>query len=89
MQKNLSKDQVQAIIDNAPKDVKTEDIIKGLVNRGFTLEGLNDQQPQDESFVTKVGNSLGDRVKQIGEGIDKITGTIGIVTGKQIGRAHV
>ena len=38
--KNLSKAQVKQIILNAPKGTKPADIINGLIQRGYTLEGF-------------------------------------------------
>lgn len=41
----LSKDQVKQIIQGAPQGTDPKDIVNGLVKRGYTLEGLNDQNP--------------------------------------------
>lgn len=37
----LTKQQVESILKNAPKGVKPEAVLDGLVNRGFELEGVD------------------------------------------------
>jgi len=42
----LTKDRVKQILDNAPANLDKAQIIKGLVDRGYTLEGLSTPSPQ-------------------------------------------
>lgn len=58
MQNNiLTKDKVAVIIKNAPQGIKPEEVISGLVARGYKLEGLNDQQPTNEQQVENAPRS--------------------------------
>lgn len=74
MEKQLSKDQVRVILENAPKGTDQTKIVEELVNRGYTLEGLNDTNqnstPQSESNATfgATGNEglVGGTAKAIG-----------------------
>lgn len=43
---NLSKDQVNAILNNAPSGVDKTEILDGLVSRGYSLEGVDMNQAQ-------------------------------------------
>lgn len=47
MDKNLTQQQVKSILDNAPKGANQEKIVQGLVDRGYILQGLNDQKPEE------------------------------------------
>lgn len=49
MDKTLTKEKVKQIIDNAPPNVDKAGIIKGLLSRGYTLEGLEMQQKPEVS----------------------------------------
>ena len=72
MDKYLTQDQVKSILDNAPKGADQDKLIEGLVNRGYTLQGLNDtpEQPTQESNSTfkATGNEglVGGTLKAIG-----------------------
>lgn len=44
MEKYLTKQQVKTILQNAPTGSDNGLIIDGLVNKGYTLEGFNDQE---------------------------------------------
>lgn len=46
----LNKQQIQSLIDKAPQSVSTEDIINGLVQRGYELEGFNEPQQSPEEL---------------------------------------
>lgn len=54
MEKNLTKEQVQVIVKNAPKSIPTEQIIKGLVDRGYALEGLSMPAPKPENDALNI-----------------------------------
>ena len=45
MEKYLSKDQVKAIIEGAPKGYTPGKVVDGLVARGYVLEGFNEPKP--------------------------------------------
>lgn len=47
MDKYLTKDKVSVIIQNAPKGTSPEDVISGLVDRGYKLEGFNDKPVEE------------------------------------------
>lgn len=51
MEKYLTKDKVKIIIDNAPKGTNPEDVVNGLVSRGYKLEGFNDQPEQPKTMT--------------------------------------
>jgi len=53
----LTKDKVAVIIENAPKGITPEQIVNGLVARGYKLEGLNDQQPTNEQQIDNAPRS--------------------------------
>lgn len=75
MQQNLTRNQIQDIINKAPKEMPTEVILKGLVDRGFKLEGYNDapksaprstgsedapfQSETDDSGILTIGKTVG------------------------------
>ena len=46
MEKYLSQQQVKTILDSAPKGADQDKLIQGMVDRGYTLQGLNDQPKQ-------------------------------------------
>jgi len=48
MEKYLTEEQVKTILDNAPKGADQDKLIEGLVNRGYTLQGLNDQPEKSQ-----------------------------------------
>jgi hypothetical protein len=51
MQQNLTRNQIQDILNKAPKDMPTEVVLKGLVDRGFKLEGYNDTPKSVKQFT--------------------------------------
>lgn len=72
--KTLTKQQVQTIISGAPQGVTSEQVIQGLVTRGFQLEGLNDQKPQETQqpgFLDRLKQSVSDRGAQIAGGVEQ------------------
>lgn len=75
MDKFLTKDKVAVIIQNAPEGTKPEDVVNGLVSRGYKLEGFNDQpEPKkpmtgsDKATFQATGNEgiVGGTLKAIG-----------------------
>lgn len=71
MDKYLTKQQIQKLIDEAPTSIPTEEIIQGLTERGYTLEGL--EQPKQITQPEKKAGILqeGGAVQQLGIGIAK------------------
>ncbi len=80
MDKFLTKDKVAVIIQNAPTGTKPEDVVNGLVSRGYKLEGFNDQpepeqqtqnQPQEKNGRLVVGSTTPDLslVKGVAKGV--------------------
>ncbi len=52
----LTTDKIKVILQNAPQGVNPDDVVKGLVSRGYILQGLNDQPtPPDNSYNTAMG----------------------------------
>lgn len=47
MEKTLTKDQVKNILLNAPKGADPKQLIKGIVDRGYQIEGLNIPRPKE------------------------------------------
>ncbi len=67
MNQTLTKDQVQTILNNTPKNIKTDDIIQGLINRGYKLQGMDQVEGSatstDNSTTTTPEPSLIDKLK--------------------------
>lgn len=92
MEKKLSKDQVKAILEGAPKGTEPSKIIDGLVARGYTLEGFNEQQTLAQQakdvatgFVKGAGRTLvntASGVQDTGQGV--LGGVEALVTGKPL-----
>lgn len=78
---NLTKEQVQKIIDNAPAGSDSRKIVEGLVQRGHTLEGLNTQSVQSSIRVEEAtkGNQFEETKKKgfIESARDFVVGAIG------------
>lgn len=74
-EKKLTKTQIQTILDSTPKHIKTEDVLNGLLGRGFVLEGLNDAPVKKEPNImqkiadTTIGGAvnIGNTVRAYGE----------------------
>lgn len=56
----LTKEQVKKILDNAPDNIDKTQIIKGLVDRGYTLEGLTPIQVKKTEQPTLGGKIVRD-----------------------------
>lgn len=69
MEKYLSREEVKTIINQAPKGSNPESLIKGLVSRGYTLQGLNDQPKEVEkpNTMSRLGTDLLQRAKNVKE----------------------
>jgi hypothetical protein len=69
MEKFLTKARIQEIINNAPDTVSSEEIISGLVSRGYQLEGLNVQEPVEEkkNIAEKIASVTGG--EELGQGL--------------------
>jgi hypothetical protein len=74
MEKYLSREEVKTIINQAPKGSNPESLIKGLVSRGYTLQGLNDQPKEVEkpNTMSRLGTDLLNRAKTVGEQFKQI-----------------
>lgn len=60
MDKFLTRQQVKVIIDQAPKNTNGGKLIQGLVDRGYKLEGYNDQPVASEkpNYLQRVGSDI-------------------------------
>lgn len=79
MDKFLTKDKVSVIVQNAPQGVNPEEVISGLVARGYTLEGFNDQpqqQPQKRDLLQKTTDVVTSIFpgRKVGEAIGTLAG---------------
>lgn len=76
MNQNLTKAQVQTIINGAPKNVPTNEIIQGLVNRGYKLEGLDTTQSgtvkETAAPEKTLGEKLAERVANVKAGASQV-----------------
>lgn len=81
MEKYLSKEEIKTIIKQAPKGANAENIVRGLVSRGYTLQGLNDQQKVEEkpSQMSRLGTALKDRVGTVTEQFKQVGDAQGAV----------
>lgn len=79
---NITKDEIQEIILNAPEDTTPEEIVAGLIERGHTLEGYEEVPtliPTKKPTLEKVSRFLdvvfgGGKIGEaIGAGIAKLT----------------
>lgn len=74
MQNNnyLSRDKTQALIDElgVTKD-EGQSFLKGLADKGYTIEGYNDQKPE-QSFTERVGQDVQNRVTKLGESLTSL-----------------
>lgn len=86
MEKKLSKDQVKAILEGAPKGTEPSKIIDGLVARGYTLEGFNEQQTlaqQAKDVAIGFGKGIGRTIAGAASGLQDIgQGTLGLISEK-------
>ncbi len=87
MDQYLTKDKVSVIIQNAPAGTKPEDVINGLVSRGYKLEGFNDTpetKTPNSNILDKTTNVITKVFpgKQVGEAIGTLAG-YGITAGKE------
>jgi hypothetical protein len=64
--KNLTREQIQTILTQAPQEISTESILQGLVDRGYTLEGYNDKK--EPSTLETAGKAIGDVAGTVIEG---------------------
>jgi len=71
MEKYLTKQQIQELVTNAPTSVSTEEIINGLVGRGYTLEGFNEPQtPEKKPIAEKILDFTGG--KELAQGLAQV-----------------
>ena len=70
----LSKQQVADIISKAPKGSNPNDIVHGLVSRGYTLEGYNDTKSIISSPATVPGamNSSSPFASKVGQAVSGV-----------------
>lgn len=88
MQKKLSRDQIQTILTNSPKELQTETILQGLVDRGYILEGYNEPKPNLAQKIADVAiggasNLANTAINYTGAAIDQATGMSGSKTFKE------
>lgn len=87
MDKFLTKDKVSVIIQNAPTGVTPEEVINGLVSRGYILQGFNDQEPQQaqDSGLFSRGRAGAESVKSMSDPTKVINAFPGGKVGESIG----
>lgn len=74
--KQLSKDQVKVILQNAPANLDKAKIVKSLVDQGYALEGLNDSVATPPNSAGKgVVDAFKSGVGQIKEGFNESMGS--------------
>ena len=79
MENYLTKDKVKVILDNAPAGSDKNKVIEALINKGYVLEGLNEQEklvqpeipkPQGETglkgYATGAAKGIGSTLKGAG-----------------------
>lgn len=77
----ISKEQVKNIIDNAPTGTNPEMVVRGLLAKGHTLEGLGDAKvviPEKKNLINKIfpGEKVGQAIGTLaGYGLSKLQGT--------------
>lgn len=64
MNKYLTKDQVKAILKNAPQTTTPDGIVKSLISQGYKLEGLNDTTPKEKPIFDFSGKG-NTRIKDV------------------------
>lgn len=69
MEKTINRQQMQAILDQAPQGVDKKALIDKFVSNGFTVEGVNDKK--ESGFVDRLKESLVSRDAAISEGVKK------------------
>ena len=70
MEKNLNRQQAQAILDTRPEGVDIPTALKELAGQGFVIEGYNDKPVQ--SAISNLGDIAKSAVGGIGEGVGGI-----------------
>lgn len=87
MEKYLSKEELKMLINQAPKGSSPENLVKGLVSRGYTLQGLNEpkKEPEQPSQMSRLGTDLLNRAKTVGTQFKEIGQAEGAIeTGAQV-----
>jgi hypothetical protein len=70
--KYITKEQVKVIVDNAPKGADKKALIEGLVERGYTLQGFNDQPAEPAKpagFIGRVTQDFKQRGDRISDAV--------------------
>ena len=68
----VNQEQLKVMLDSLDPKLNKEEVLTSMLNDGLVVEGFNDQKPQEEKgFFGRVGDALGNRAEQIGQGIDK------------------
>lgn len=62
---NITPEQLQGIIQNAPPGANPSDIVTALQSQGHIIEGANGPTPQSGGFLGQAGHVVGDVVKGI------------------------
>ena len=79
MEKTLNRDQVKAILDNAPKGADKGLIVEGLAKQGYKIEGFNDAPKVVEPTPLAKPGYRADTSKM--STIEKVANTVNEVTG--------
>jgi hypothetical protein len=86
MENKLTREQVKAILDGAPQGADKKVVFNKLVEKGYKIEGYNDQPaPEEKSLVSKATDVVKDTVSSIGLGI----GGAGLTAIDYLGRKGV
>lgn len=89
----LSKDQVKKIIEGAPQGTDPNEVVKGLLSRGYQLEGLNDnqsqQQPEHKGFIRTVAEGIATPFAKVGvQGANVFESTVKLLAGDTQGASE-
>lgn len=74
-QKQLSKDQVRVILENAPASLDKGKIVKSLVDQGYQLEGFAPQEVKKNKPVQQISSAFKSGINQAKEGFNQSMGS--------------
>lgn len=83
----LTAEQVKGLINNRPPNLTAEAIMQGLIQRGYKIQGLNDQPQQQKpagglaGFSTGVGKGVLSTIKGAGQLGEKILSPVSSLLG--------
>lgn len=69
-EKYITTDQIKIIVEGAPKGVDKERLVQSIVNKGYVIQGYNDQEyekkKQQGTFGQRLGKDLTGRIEDVG-----------------------